>query len=128
VVSAQVLAFAAASGFLAIMTFEILLAIGLPLGRAAWGGAHERLPRRLRMASAATVPVYLVAALIVLGRAGVWGRGALDGVYEWGTWVLVGAMALGAVLNLASRSKWERFIMSPLAAVLAVLCLGVSLR
>src|SRR5688572_9506667 len=60
--SSQVLGVAAAMGFLAIMTFQVLLALGSPLGRAAWGGAHVRLPTRLRAASAAAALVYVLAA------------------------------------------------------------------
>lgn len=125
--SSGIFAISAAAGFLAIAAFEGLLALGVPWGRAAWGGTHVRLPRRLRAASAVTVPIYAFAASIVLGRAGLWGGGSLDSLFEWGTWVLVGGMALGAVLNLASRSQWERYIMSPVALVLSLLCLGVSL-
>ena len=125
--SSEILAIAAATGFIAIAAFEGLLALGVPWGRAAWGGSHVRLPKRLRAASAITVPVYAFAAAVVLGRAGIWGRGPLDPVFQWGTWVLVGGMALGAILNLASRSRLERYVMTPVALVLSLLCLGVSL-
>jgi hypothetical protein len=123
----EILSVAAAAGFLAIAAFEGLLALGVPWGRAAWGGSHLRLPPRLRAASAVTIPIYALAAFIVLGRAGFWGRGPLDPLFEWGTWGLVGAMGLGAILNLASRSKWERYIMSPVALGLSLLCLGLSI-
>lgn len=35
-----------------VAIFQILLAIGLPLGEAAWGGTHRVLPPHLRVASA----------------------------------------------------------------------------
>jgi hypothetical protein len=43
-----------------------------------------------------------------------------------GTWVLVGLLSLGVLMNLASSSDWERFLQAPFAAVLAALCLVVA--
>jgi hypothetical protein len=62
-------AVAAAVGFIAIAAFQLALALGAPLGRAAWGGAHLHLPTSLRIASAFAVGVWVLAALIILGRA-----------------------------------------------------------
>jgi hypothetical protein len=64
-------AMAAAVGFLVIAAFEAALVLGAPLGRAAMGGFYEQqLPIGLRIASGVAVGVWLLAALIVLGRAG----------------------------------------------------------
>jgi hypothetical protein len=49
------------------------------------------------------------------------------GVARWGTWVLFGLLLMGTVMNLASRSRLERGIQTPIAAVLSVLCLVVAL-
>ena len=35
-------------------------------------------------------------------------------------------LAVGALMNLASPSPWERFLWGPLALILAVLCLLVA--
>jgi hypothetical protein len=48
------------------------------------------------------------------------------GVARWATYVLVGVLALSAIMNIASRSKWERFLWGPVALVLAVMCLIVA--
>jgi hypothetical protein len=48
-------------------------------------------------------------------------------VAGWGTWVLFGMLALGALMNLASSSRWERFLMSSIAAFLSLLYLIVAL-
>ena len=42
-------------------------------------------------------------------------------------WVLTGYFALGIVMNAISRSKPERFTMTPVSLVLAGLCLVVAL-
>ena len=124
--SARTPAVAAAAGFFGLAAFQVALALGAPLGRAAWGGAHTHLPMGLRVASAFAVGVWLLAALIVLGRAGFGVSPLPLGFVRWGTWILVGVLPLGAVMNFASPSNWERFLWGPVALILAALCLAVA--
>jgi hypothetical protein len=119
-------AVAAAVGFLVIAAFQLALALGAPLGRAAWGGTHVQLPTGLRIASAFAVGVWVLAALIVLGRA-EFHVSSLPSIFvRWGTWILVAVSLLGALMNFASPSTWERFIWGPVALILAALCLVVA--
>jgi hypothetical protein len=122
----QAAAAAAAVGFLMIAAFQLLLAFGAPLGRAAWGGNHSQLPMGLRVASAFAVGVWVLATLVVLGRAGYQVSPLPPAVERWGTWVLVGLLPLGAIMNFLSKSNWERFLWGPVALILAVLCLVVA--
>ena len=120
-------AMVAAGGFLVIAAFQVALMLGAPLGRAAWGGAYEgQLPIGLRIASGVAVGVWLLAALIVLGRAGYKVVPLSAGVLRWGTWVLVGLLFVGVVMNIASSSEWERFGWAPVTLILGVLCLIVA--
>ena len=120
-------AMAAAGGFLVIAAFEAALVLGAPLGRAAMGGFYEQqLPIGLRIVSGVAVGVWLLAALIVLGRAGFKVVPLPAGVLRWGTWGLVGLLFVGAVMNTASSSGWERFGWAPVALILGVLCLIVA--
>ena len=98
-----------------------------PLGRAAWGGIHARLPVKLRIASAFAVGVWVLAALIILGRAGSLVSPLPPAFPRWGTWILFGVNLLAALMNFASHSSWERFFWAPVALILAVLCLVVVL-
>ena len=125
----RIAAVAAATGFLIQAVFQAALALGAPLGSASWGGAHEgQLPMGLRIASGVAVGVFVLAALIVLGRAGFRDVPLTHGFLRWGTWVLVVLMFLGALENFASSSGWERFGWEPFTLILAVLCLFVALR
>ena len=54
----------------ALAVFQLLLVAGRPLGRFAWGGRHEVLPRGLRIGSAVSVVSYAVIALVILQAAG----------------------------------------------------------
>lgn len=119
-------AVAAAIGFFGIAIFQVALALGAPFGRAAWGGTHAQLPMGLRIASAFAVGIWVLAALIVLGRAGFQVFALPPAFLRWGTWSLVGVSVLAALVNFASPSSWERFIWGPVALILAVLCLVVA--
>lgn len=124
--SAETAAILAAIGFVAIAVFQAALALGAPLGRAAWGGGSERLPPKLRVASACAVVIWLFAAAVILGSVGI-GPGWLpDGVLRWGPWVLVGVLVLGTIMNAASRSRLERNVWTPVTLVLAAQCFVVA--
>jgi hypothetical protein len=84
-----------------------------PLGRAAWGGIHARLPVKLRIAGAFAVGVWVLAALIILGRAGSRVSPLPPAFARWGTWILFGVNLLAALMNFASHSSWERFFWAP---------------
>ncbi|GAB3002165.1 hypothetical protein [Saccharothrix stipae] len=117
---------AAGAGFVAVSVFQALLAAGVPLGHAAWGGAAAELPTTLRVASGVATVFWLLAAAVVLRRGGHPVRWVPERVARVGTWVLVGLLTAGLLMNLASPSPWERFGWAPVIAVLAALCLVVA--
>lgn len=113
----------AAIALLAVITvFQIALALGAPWGAAAWGGKHPGvLPRKLRLASGiVAVVVYPLLAMIILAAAG---KMPIELPFDEriALWVLAGFFALGALANLASRSRVERR-WAPVAAGLAICC------
>jgi hypothetical protein len=121
------LAAAAATGFLIIASFQVALALGAPLGAAAFGGAIAgQLPQQLRIASAGAAVVWFLAALIVLARGGFAISPLPKAVSRWGTWMLVGLLALATLLNLASSSPWERFGWGPFSLGMLILCLALA--
>jgi hypothetical protein len=123
---ARLAAVLAAIGFIALAVFQAALAAGAPWGRAAWGGGGTHLSTAQRGASAVAVVVYVAAALVVLGRAGLWGTRGDTPLFRWATWFLAAVMAIGAIPNFISQSRWENFIFGPLALALAVLCVVVA--
>jgi hypothetical protein len=119
-------AVAAAIGFVGIAIFQVALAAGAPFGHAAWGGANAHLSTAQRLGSAVAVAVWTAAALVVLGRAGLWATGELAPLFRWGTWFLAAVSAIAALMNFASQSRWENLIFGPTALALAVLCTVVA--
>ncbi|MBG0510475.1 hypothetical protein I3J13_16970 [Agrobacterium sp. MOPV5] len=105
---------------LALSLFQIALAAGAPFGRLAWGGAHRVLPVRRRIASASAPLIYAFFASFPLQKAGyahIWPSGWI----EPGIWIIACYLAVSAGLNAMSKSRPERLVMTPVAAVLAIL-------
>ena len=71
------------------------------------------------------VVVPLAAALIVLGRMGLWG-GRLPGwIFKWGTWAMTVVLVVVSILNFVGDSSWELFL-GAFALFLALLCASVA--
>lgn len=105
---------------LALLTaFQVALVFGAPLGRFAWGGQHKGvLPRKLRIASIFSIVIYGVFALFVFGKLDIFVIN--PPILSVGLWVFTAYFILGTIMNAVSRSKYERYTMTPIAAVLAV--------
>ena len=116
-----------AAGLLVVVAFQVALTMGAPMGAAAMGGVNSgRLPDELRVVTGLSAVAWSFAALVVLARgdrAVVPVRGA---VVRVGTWVLVGLLALGSLMNVASSGPWERFGWGPFTFILFGLCLVLA--
>lgn len=110
-----------------LAVLQAALVAGAPLGRFAWGGQHTVLPTGLRVGSAVSIALYAGFAVLILGAAGA--PAVLSaGFVDVAIWVLAGYFVLGIGMNAISRSRPERFLMTPVCALLAVICLTVALR
>jgi hypothetical protein len=109
--------------------FQVAVALGAPLGRAAWGGRHDGvLPTRLRIASGvAGVVIYPLIGLFVVASASLITADWMPGTGKAGMWVLTGLFTLRAIANFASPSKLERF-WGPVSLVIAACCGIIATR
>ncbi len=110
---------------LALAGLQVALIRGAPLGEYAWGGQHRVLPPRLRPAAVVAIALYGLFAAILLARAGIIDGGG--GIVVVATWVLLGYLCLGVVLNAISRSRRERIVQTPLSLLLALCVLVLAL-
>lgn len=118
------LAFCTLLGMLAV--FQLLLIIGLPLGRFAWGGQNPVLPPRLRVGSAVSVLVYAVFAVVALDRAALVSIIPVPFIAVAAMWVIAAYLLLSVLPNLASKSKHEKRVMVPVSLVLAGLAFLIA--
>jgi hypothetical protein len=106
-----------------IAGFQVLLAAGVPWGRAAWGGGQVELSDVQRVASGGAALLWAAAAVALLAFAGDVASGRLQGspALRRIAWIIAGISGIGALMNLASPSVWERSIWAPVALATAVL-------
>jgi len=108
-----------------LAVFQVLLIAGLPLGEFAWGGQHKVLPKKLRIGSISSIFIYVLFLAIFLSKTG--GVNLIqDGLLLNVLFVIMTIYSgLGILMNFISRSKKERLVMTPVAFILFVCCLGV---
>jgi hypothetical protein len=121
------LALVAAAGVVGMGTFQILLALGLPLGHAAFGGTKAVLPAKMRAASVISALLFVAAFYVVLARGGLFGLAGESTPVRIAIWVFAAIFGVSTLANIASRSRWERFLMAPVGLVLTACCVAVAL-
>ena len=104
--------------------FQILLIAGLPFGNFAWGGQHKVLPRNLRIGSVFSIFIYGFIAVCILSKTSILQIIPAGAFLDVTCWIIFAYLILGIIMNAISRSKPERYTMTPVAAILAA-CLFV---
>lgn len=109
-----------------IAVFQVLLSLGFPLGEFAMGGFHKVLPKKLRIVSAINAFIVLFMGFVFLQHTNI-----INGLEFLSTnilvWVITIFLGLNTITNLISRSKKERYIMTPLSGFTFILCLFIAL-
>ncbi len=98
----------------------ILLALGLPYGELAMGGKHKTMPRNMRIVCGVSVVVQLGAAMVLLEAGGVNIAGLPVGIAKGICYFFAAYFSLNTIMNAFSKSKKERFIITPLSAITTI--------
>lgn len=112
--------------FVSMAVFQVLLSLGYPLGEFSMGGYYKVLPKKLRIASVANALILLFMGFVFLQHTNV-----VIGVDFLSTnilvWVITIFLGINTIANLISRSKKERFVMTPLSGFAFIFCLFIAL-
>lgn len=112
--------------FTSIAVFQVLLSLGYPLGEYAMGGYYKVLPKKLRIVGIVNALILLFMGFVFLQHTNV-----LSGIDFLSTnilvWVITIYLGINTIANLISRSKKERFVMTPLSSLTFILCLFIAL-
>ena len=108
-----------------VVIFQLALALGVPWGSYAMGGAFPgRFPPVMRAIAIGQAVSLGVLAAVVLTRSGLVLR-SWEGTSQWSIWIVVPFCALSVVLNSispsADRARSTRFGRLPLVMIWSVI-------
>ncbi|MBY9008809.1 MAG: hypothetical protein KGD74_02975 [Candidatus Lokiarchaeota archaeon] len=113
--------------FVVMSVFQLLLALGLPLGKLAYGGKYEKLPTNMRIMSLVAIGIFALGSISVLERAGIITI-FNDPIFTLVVvWVIAVYLAFNTLLNAIWKSKQEKLIMTPLSLISAICCFIVAI-
>jgi hypothetical protein len=112
-----------------VALFQLLLALGVPWGAAAWGGQNPGvLPAGFRIGSAVSaLVVYPLMIAYILDASRLVRIAWLPGSRRIAMWVLFAFFALGTVMNTITQSPIER-IWAPVNLILAICVFLIARR
>ncbi len=102
-----------------LILFQVLLALGFPLGEYSMGGKHKVFPPTLRIASIVSAILLSFALYVLLSLGNVIQPNDLTTWHDYAGYSFGSYLCLNTILNLVSPSKKERAVMTPLSAILA---------
>ena len=110
-----------------VSIIQLLLALGKPLGKLAYGGKYETLPNNMRIMSIGAIGIFALGVISVLERAGIitiLNNPILTLVIVW---IIALYLAFNTVINAISKSMKEKLIMTPLSLISAICCFIVAI-
>lgn len=106
--------------FLGITVMTVLVACGLPLGEFTMGGQYKILPNKFRIMAIVSVAIQLFAMLIVLQAGGYIPLMFSFRITKYICFFFAAYLSLNTIMNLSSKSKKEKYVMTPLSFVTAI--------
>ena len=126
----ETVAIVAAILFVGMAVFQIVAALGAPVGAMLYGGraAKEdgRLPLAYRIGSAVGAVLLVLFAIVILTRAGVIGTSGDSTLVVIVSWAIVAYMALNTPMNFMGKHWVERYVFGGMTLMLVVLCAIVA--
>ena len=109
-----------ASTFLIVIVLSILIICGLPLGELTMGGQYKVFPKKLRIILMTQLILQIFFEFIILQMGGfipLWFAGNITKIIGI---IMAVYLSLNTVMNFISKSKKEKYIMTPLSLISAI--------
>ena len=125
--TALIAAIIAVAIFVVVSIIQLLLALGLPLGKLAYGGKYEKLPSKMRVMSLVAIGIFALGSISVLEQV------AIIAIFNNPiftlvvVWIIAVYLAFNTLTNAISKSKREKLIMTPLSLISAICCFVVAI-
>lgn len=109
-----------------VIVLYILLFLGFPYGEYAMGGSHKVYPPQKRVVLVIAIALQLVMILTLLQANLIIDLNISQSITKVLCYVFAVYLSLNVLANLASKSKKERLVMTPMALITAV-CFWITI-
>ena len=106
--------------FSVVIVLSILIICGLPLGELTMGGQYKVFPPKLRFVLAVQLALQIFFVIIILQKGGIMPLWFSQKATKIISIVMAVYLSLNALMDLFSKSKKEKYIMTPLALACAI--------
>ena len=109
-----------ACAFSVVIILSFLIILGLPLGELTMGGRYKVFPKKLRIVLVSQLLLQVFFVIVILQMGGylpLWFSHKTTRIILV---VMAVYLSLNVLMNLASKSRKERLIMTPLSLIAAV--------
>ena len=109
-----------ASIFSVVIILSILIICGLPLGELTMGGRYKIFPKKLRFILVGQLVLQIFFVIIILQMGGFMPLWFSNNTTRIICIVMAVYLSLNTVMNLVSKSKKEKYIMTPISMILTI--------
>lgn len=109
-----------ASVFSVVIVLSFLIICGLPLGELTMGGQYKVFPKKLRIVLVTQLILQIFFVVIILQMGGfipLWFSGNVTKIIYI---VMAIYLSFNTFMNFVSKSKKEKYVMTPLSAISAI--------
>ena len=106
--------------FIIIIVINVLLICGFPLGELTMGGQLKIFPKKMRVVLVVQLILQIFFVIIILQAGGLIPLWFSDKVTKTVCIVMAAYLSLNVVMNFISKSKKEKYIMTPLSLLSAI--------
>ena len=117
-----------ASTFAIVIVLLILIFCGLPLGELTMGGQYKVFPKKMRIVLVPQLILQIFFEVIILQMGGfipLWFSGNVTKIIGI---IMAVYLSLNTVMNFISKSKKEKYIMTPISLISAICFWIVALQ
>ena len=109
-----------ASVFSVVIVLSFLIICGLPLGELTMGGQYKVFPKKLRIVLVTQLILQIFFVVIIIQMGGLIPLWFSDKVTKIICVVMAIYLSLNTFMNFISKSKKEKYVMTPLSAISAI--------
>ena len=109
-----------ASLYSIVIILSILLICGLPLGELTMGGQYKIYPSKLRIVLVVQLLLQVFFVITILQAGGIIPLWFSENVTKIICIIMAVYLSLNTVMNFISKSKKEKYIMTPLSLLTAI--------